>query len=114
MLKSRYYWSGMNADISNWVNACKTCSKVKANQPKSNRLLVPIVTSQPFEMVGMDIVGPFKTSTEGFNYILTCYDMYTSWVEADPLKTITAKEMCSAFFKVVIARHGFDNIDESV
>jgi hypothetical protein len=106
MLKSRYYWSGMNADISNWVNACKTCSRVKANQPKSNGLLVPIVTSQPFEMVGMDIVGPFKTSTEGFNYILTCVDMYTSWVEAEPLKTITAQETCSAFFKVVIARHG--------
>jgi hypothetical protein len=55
----------MNADISNLVNACKTCSRVKANQPKSNGLLVTIVTSQPFKMVWMDIVGPFKTSTEG-------------------------------------------------
>jgi hypothetical protein len=32
--------------------------------------------------------------------------MYTSLVEAEPLKTTAAQETCSAFFKVVINRHG--------
>jgi transposase InsO family protein len=33
--------------------------------------------------------------------------MYTSWVEAESLRTITAEETCRAFFRIIIARHGF-------
>jgi hypothetical protein len=67
---------------------------------------MPIVTSNPFEMVGMDILGPFKTSVDGYNYVLTSVDMYTSCVEAEPLRTITAGETCRAFFRIIFARHG--------
>ncbi len=57
IFKTRYYWDGMSADVGRWVGACEVCSKVKANQPKKHGLLMPIVTSDPFEMVGMDILG---------------------------------------------------------
>jgi transposase InsO family protein len=106
MLRNRYYWKNMHKDINEWVNACEICSKVKANQPKSNGLLIPIVTSAPFEMIGIDILGPFKVSDEGYEYVLTCIDIYTSWVEAAPLRTITADEVCQEFFKLIISRHG--------
>ncbi len=32
--------------------------------------------------------------------------MFTNWVEAQPLTTIEAIEVCQAFFKLVISRHG--------
>ncbi len=63
--RKRFFWDGLYADISNWINACTSCSRIKAAQPKKNGLLVPIVTSAPFEMVGMDIMGPFKKLYEG-------------------------------------------------
>jgi hypothetical protein len=96
----------MHKDINDWVNACEVCSKVKANQPKSNGLLIPIVTSAPFELIGIDILGPFKVSDEGYEYVLTCIDIYTNWVEAAALRTITADEVCQEFFKLIISRHG--------
>ena len=98
ILRKRFYWCGMHADCTNWVNACETCQKVKLNQPKSSGLLVPIKSSKPFEIIEVDIVGPLKKSVNDNKYILVCVDLFTSWVEAMPLKRITAKEVIDAFF----------------
>ena len=56
------------------------------------------------ELWCVNIVGPLKESASGNNYILTCIDHFTNWVEAAPLKTITSKEV---IFNLVISRHGF-------
>ena len=53
----------------------------------------------------MDIVGPLKCSKNGFKYILVCVDHFTSWVEAAPMKSMTAKEVVEVFFKIIISRH---------
>ena len=105
-LKNRFYWYGMYADVSRWTNACLKCQAVKPTRPLSNGLLQPIVTKRPFEKLGMDILGHFPTTPDGFNYVLVCVDLYTSWVEAAPLKTLTAEEVCSLFVKMIVARHG--------
>ena len=39
-------------------------------------------------------------------YILVCVDHFTSWVEAMPMKTITANEVIEKFVHIVISRHG--------
>jgi transposase InsO family protein len=58
------------------------------------------------QQIGVDILGPFTKSSEGNLYVLVCVDLFTSWVEALPLKEITADEVCAAFFKIIISRHG--------
>ena len=105
-LRQRYTWPNMHADTGSWTNACVTCRQAKPTRPISHGLLSPIIVTHPFEMVGMDILGPLTTSTEGSNYILVCADLFTSWVEAAPLTGITAEEVCRAFFVLIIARHG--------
>ena len=105
MLRSRFYWYGMFADCSRWVNSCLKCNQVKPTQPLNHGLLQPIVTTRPFEIVGADILGPVTTSEDGNSYILVCVDLYTSWIEALPLKTITSAEVGEAFFNLIISRH---------
>ena len=85
MLRNKYYWYGMYTDVSRWVNACVDCRQVKSTRPLNHGLLQPISTTHPFEI---------------------CVDLYTSWVEAAPLKVITAAEICQRFFRLIIARHG--------
>ena len=53
-------------DISQWVAACPKWSTVKTNMPHNAGLLQPIITTQPFEMVAIDIMGPLKTSPDGY------------------------------------------------
>ena len=106
LLRKRFYWISMHEDCKNWVAACQTCQKVKLNQPISSGLLKPIISSKPFELLGIDILGPLKLSKNNYKYILICVDHFTSWVEAIALKGITAVEVIEAFFKLIIARHG--------
>ena len=96
----------MFKDTMDWVGACISCKQHKTNQPLSNGLLIPIITTKPFELVCIDIIGPLKTSQSGHQYILECVDHFTSWVEAAPLKIVTSKEVMEKFFHLIIARHG--------
>jgi transposase InsO family protein len=104
MLRKQYFWKGMFQDINQWVAACPKCSTVKTNIPHNAGLLQPIITTYPFEMVAMDIMGPLKTSPEGYKYLLNMIDVFTSWPEAVPLKTLTAEETTKAF-QILITRH---------
>jgi hypothetical protein len=109
IFKDRFTWSGMLADIKLWVNSCKNCTQHKRDQPKQHGLLQPIKSVHPFQIVGMDVAGPFKRSTYGSKYILVCIDYFTNWIEAIPLKTLSADETVKAFFKSIISRHGCPN-----
>ena len=106
LLKERYFWPGMYDDLSRWVRACVECNSVKPHQAKTHGLLVPIRVSYPFELVGIDIVGPFKITARKNKYVLVCVDYFTNWIEAAPLKTLEAEETANLFFKLIITRHG--------
>ena len=106
LVRKRYHWPGLTTDVGKWVAGCLTCSRIKSTQPLHNGLLVPIETSSPFEIVSMDILGPFKVTSDGYKYVLVCVDMFTSWVEASPMKSLTAEETAQVFFRLIISRHG--------
>ena len=106
VIRKRFYWNGLHRDVCDWVASCKNCFGHKANQPLSHGELMPIISTQPFELLGLDIKGPLKSSKHGYKYILVCIDHFTSWVEAAPMKSITAKEVIEVFFKIIVARHG--------
>ena len=106
VLRDRFYWPGMYTDIRRWVSACVKCRQIKDPQPKSHGLLQPIKTTYPFEIVGIDILGPLKTTARGYKYILVFVDYFTNWVEACPLKTLEADEVAERFYSTIIVRHG--------
>jgi hypothetical protein len=89
-----------------WVKACDTCTKHKTPAPLNHGLLIPIVTTRPFQIVAIDLVGPLQVSSTKNKYILVCIDLFTSWVEATPLKAMTAEEVIKSFFQIVVSRHG--------
>ncbi len=104
LLRKQYDWKGMLHDISQWVAACPKCSTVKTKMPHNAGLLQPIITTQPFEMVAMDIMRPLKTSPDGYKYLLNMIDVFTSWPEVVPLKTLTPEETTKAF-QILVTRH---------
>ena len=106
LLKKRFYWKSLRNYVEKWVTNCVQCIKFKAKQPLNHGLLNPIKSTSPFELVALDIVGPFRKSLNGNKYILVAVDAFTNWVEAGPLKTLTAEETSTLFFELIISRNG--------
>ena len=48
----------------------------------------------------MDLIGPFKKTTEDFQYVLTVTDLFSKNVEAVPLEDKSAISVAKGIFKV--------------
>jgi len=49
--------------------------------------LQPIaITPKVWYLVGMDLIGPFKETAQGHQYVLTMTDYFTKFVEAVPVE----------------------------
>src|SRR5215467_14505768 len=67
---------------------------------------MPIEVGEPFQMVGVDIVGPMKISKKGNRYILVVVDLFTKWAEAYPLNNIEAITITETLVSQFISRYG--------
>jgi len=70
---------------------CRTCLECKPiffKPPKTTKL---IKAMQPFERLGIDIIGPKQLSASKNRFILTVVDEYSRFPFAFPLKTITSE-----------------------
>ena len=104
ILRDRFYWPRMSADLDAWVNACDRCLKRKS--PTNNRApLVSITTQQPLELVTMDFLT-LEMSKGGFQNILVITDHFTKYAVAVPTKNQTAKTTADALFYNFIVHYG--------
>ena len=60
-----------------------------------------------FTHVHTNIVGPLPAiNNSPFRYLVTFIDRSTNWIEAHPVPTITAEEVCQAFLTSWFSRRG--------
>ena len=51
-------------------------------------------------------MGPFFTATRQLKFLVVGIDYFTKWVEAEPLATITEKNVQDFVWKNIICRFG--------
>lgn len=109
-VRNGYVWPGMRASIVSFIKKCATC-EVHA----SYRHPLPMTDMPhgyyPFQLVGIDIVGPLPPSAlSGSRYLLTCIDHYSGFAEAIPLKNQSADQVQQALHNFVFTKYGYPNI----
>jgi Integrase zinc binding domain/Integrase core domain len=102
--KERYWWKNMRKDIESYVKSCWKCQM--RGKPIGRNELHPIEINEPFEMIGIDIVGPLSETEKGNRYIVVAIDYFTKWPEAKALKEATAKEVTEFIWEDIVCRHG--------
>ena len=105
-ISKRFYWPGMAQDVLQYCRACIQCQTRKTIPNKPAGLMMYIQVDQPFEKVGIDLLGPFPVSRYGNKYIIVAVDYLTKWVETAAIPNGTAEEVARFFVESIVFRHG--------
>lgn len=106
-----YYWPKMRRDIHKYVLRCKVCSQQKVSQTGRIGLMGnPKEVSMPFQLVSIDIAGPYPRSTKGFQYLLVVSDYFTKFTVLHPMRNATASEVVQFVENQVFLVYGVPQI----
>jgi hypothetical protein len=70
LARKRDYWPGMASDCTQIVHGCGHCDRARATQRMGAGATKPMLYSQPFQRMSIDLVGPLTTTKAGFKWIL--------------------------------------------
>jgi hypothetical protein len=95
----------MRAKIRQYINSCETCAKFQAKFNTDPKLHSIPVTPSAWPSLGIDVVGPFPTSTTGKRYVVIAINYFTKWAKAVAMKTQGSAET-AAYLTRIIDRFG--------
>ena len=105
LVRSRFFWPGLDSDVEKKVKTCDRCIMRKSN-PGPSAELVNIVSSQPMELVCIDFLT-LERSKGGFEKILVLTDHFTRYAQAFPTRNELAKTTAKVLFDNFIVHYGF-------
>jgi Integrase zinc binding domain len=91
IIRAGFYWPTLKFDAATLVHKCKKCqfnSKISRIPPYE---MIFISDAWPFDLWGIDILGPFPTAVRQRKYILVATEYFTKWVETEALTYISSK-----------------------
>ncbi|CAF0934377.1 unnamed protein product [Brachionus calyciflorus] len=100
-IKNKFFWPKLRSDVKELIKKCIICQKTSDPKHKIRIPLDPQRPSYPLEIVTTDILGPLKTSKNGFKYILVVIDHFTKWIVLYAIKDIDAKTTAKFLFEFI-------------
>uniref|UniRef100_A0A2N9J8F1 Uncharacterized protein n=2 Tax=Fagus sylvatica TaxID=28930 RepID=A0A2N9J8F1_FAGSY len=106
LVRAGYYWPTMQKDAISYVRACDKCQRFGNLIHSPPETLTPMTAPWPFAQWGLDIMGPLPVGRRQLKFLVVGIDYFTKWVEAEPLATITEKNIRGFVWKAIICRFG--------
>lgn len=105
VIRQRCFWPRMTQDIKEWTETCLQCVCVKAG-PEVRAPLLPITTSYPFEVVGVDYLS-LGHPDDRYPYILVMTDLFSKYAFAVPTRDQSANTTAQALYSGLIQTYGY-------
>ncbi|XP_030602796.1 uncharacterized protein LOC115792414 [Archocentrus centrarchus] len=105
LVRNRFYWPHMAADIDNKVRTCERCIWQKARAERSAPL-VNIQTNRPLELVCIDYLS-LEPDGRGTKNILVMTDHFTKYAVAVPTPDQKATTVAKALWNNFFVHYGF-------
>ena len=102
----RYYWNFLPSQVKNYCQSCDMCQRFNYACLHNRAPLKSIVVSRPWQMLGLDVIGPFKQTIRGNKYVIIGIDHWTKFIELVPTITFDAKTTALFVFNNIICRYG--------
>ncbi|KAF1388869.1 hypothetical protein PFLUV_G00067320 [Perca fluviatilis] len=99
-IQSKYYWLGIIKDVVDWIKVCETCQHTERNKNLA-RTVRPIKVDAPWDIVGIDIIGPFPETQQGNTSVAVLIDYFSKWPEAFPVQKTDALSVARCISKCI-------------
>ena len=87
-----YYWPNLRKDAQEYSQKYDKCQRY-ADTPYAPAIEQTVISpTWPFDMWGMDLIGPLPTGPGQVNYVIIAVDYFTKWIEAKAIKNPTADD----------------------
>ena len=103
LIRDRFYWPGVGADVTNWINSCERCIRRKSTVAKEP--LINVQSSYPLDLVCIDFLS-LEPAKGNIGNVLIITDHYTKFAKAVPTRNQTAKTTAEALFNEFITNFG--------
>jgi hypothetical protein len=76
-IRAKYDWPGISADVEKHIADCNYCDRNAHSRVETRAPLTPIVASRPWEIAGIDLVGPFLLKNGEKKFALAAVDYFS-------------------------------------
>ena len=108
LIKRQYYWTGMDTDISAWIQVCPPCQRNKGRTQLQGGLLQPLpVPVRRWTDISMDFITHLPMTRSGHTAIFVVVDRLSKLVHFIPtVDTASAEVVARLFIDNVFVHHG--------
>jgi transposase InsO family protein len=83
-----FYWNRIRDDVEDYCRSCEACAAHKSSNQLPAGLLRPLpIPDEPWQVIGIDFVGPLPKSTDGYDFILVVVDKFSKYMLLAPCRT---------------------------
>ena len=105
-IRKRFWWPALKADVRLYCRLCSTCQMCAKRQQPIHAPMQMFQAGAPWEVVGVDFVGPVPATKHNHRYILTIVDHFSRLTVLVPLKNQSAQATINAIVDRWIAYYG--------
>lgn len=106
-VQENYYFPKMRIDVLKFVKSCKICQAQKMSNSARMGLMGGEKPVQfPFQVIAVDIMGPFPRSPRGFSYLLVVGDFFSKYTLLFPMRDATANNVVKIMENSVFLVYG--------
>lgn len=93
-IQENYYWPNMRHDVLKYVRSCKICGAQKVSSSGRMGLFGAEKPAQyPWQIISVDIMGPFPRSSKGYTHLLVVGDWFTKYTLLHPMRKASAQNI---------------------
>lgn len=94
-IQEKFWWKNMRRDVMDFIKRCRQCQLSKPVYEKPQGFMLSTSSQRPWEVLAMDLLGPFPESEDGNIYILVVTDHFSKYSLIYLLKRATGRVLAS-------------------
>ena len=106
VLRAGYYWPTVQGDCVEYMKKCVKCQEFGLLHHTRPKELHNIISPWLFAIWGMEIIGPFAPGKGQTKFLLVRVDYFTKWIKAEPLASISAKNVQNFVQRSIVCQFG--------